>query len=339
MKAGKIPETVLKRSVLRQLKTTRPEVLTGPRVGEDCGVLELGPDEVFVCTTDPVTASAVDCGKLGIHAAVNDLASAGAEPVAVMLSILLPVSCEEEELKEIMAQVEQTCAYLHIQVLGGHTESTTAVNMPVITVTGIGKAKKDGYLTSSGLKPGDDLVVTKWIGLEGTSIIVKEKWKELSERFPEAMLEEARDFDKYLSVVKEAGAASRFGADAMHDVTEGGIFGALWEMAECAGTGLEADLRKIPIRQETIEICEMYGLNPYGLISGGSLLIGTPDGYSLVRELEKLGIPSVVIGKAVPGNDRVVLNGGERRFLERPRADEIYALGQTDEEESKTPRQ
>ena len=257
---------------------------------------------------------------------MNDLVTAGAQPVAVMISLLMPVSAEEEELKEIMAQVEQTCASLHIQVLGGHTEVTSAVNRPVATVTGIGRAKADSYLKTSGLQPGDDLVLTKWIGLEGTSIIVKEKWEELASHFPEAMLRDAGEFDQYLSVVTEAGAASRFGVHAMHDVTEGGIFGALWEIAESAGIGLEADLRKIPIRQETVEICEFFELNPYELISGGSLLIGTKDGYGLVRELGKLGIHAAVIGRAAEGNDRVILNGGERRFLERPQPDEIYKV-------------
>ena len=112
----------------------------------------------------------------------------------------------------------------------------------------------------------------------------------------------------------------------MHDVTEGGIFGALWELAEASGIGLEIDLKKIPVRQETIEICEFFGLNPYELISSGCMLMAASDGNLLVRELEKEGIPAVVIGKAMEGNDRVLINEEERRFLEPPKADELYKV-------------
>ena len=120
--------------------------------------------------------------------------------------------------------------------------------------------------------------------------------------------------------------AAGAGAHAMHDVTEGGIFGAFWEMAEASGIGLEIDLKQIPVRQESIEICEFFGLNPYELISSGSMLIAAPDGYQMVRELKKAGIPAVVVGKATAGNDRILINGEERRFLEPPKQDELYKV-------------
>ena len=112
----------------------------------------------------------------------------------------------------------------------------------------------------------------------------------------------------------------------MHDVTEGGIFGALWEMAEASGVGLEIDLKKIPVRQESIEICEYFGINPYELISSGSMLIAASDGNMLVRNLEKEGIPAAVVGKAMEGNDRILINDGEVRFLEPPKTDELYKV-------------
>ena len=118
--------------------------------------------------------------------------------------------------------------------------------------------------------------------------------------------------------------AMEIGASAMHDVTEGGIFGALWEMAAASGVGLTVDLKKIPLRQETIEICEVFDINPYMLISSGSLLIGTNHGYQLVQELERAGIHAAVIGYATEGNDRVVINGEERRYLEPPKTDELF---------------
>lgn len=326
MKVGKLPESVLKRSVIRQIKTKRKEVLVGADVGEDCAVIALEEDEVFVMSTDPVTGTAVDIGSLSVHITVNDIASAGAEPVGVMLSVLLPETIEEPEIRAMMQQVEETCANLEIQAIGGHTEVTRAVNQPVITVTGIGKVKRGKLVTTGGARPGNDIVVTKWLGLEGTSIIAKEKEQELSDRFSPGFLRAAQQLDRYLSVVPEAAVAVKSGVTAMHDVTEGGIFGALWELAEASGVGLEIDLQKLPIRQETVEICEYYGLNPYELISSGSMLMASAKGYDLARALEQAGIPAAVVGKTTAGNDRLIWNGGEKRYLEPPKSDELYKV-------------
>lgn len=326
MKIGKIPENVLKRSVLRQLETRREEVMSGAGLGEDCAILAFGDGDVFLVSSDPVTGTGADIARYGIHASANDVAACGAEPVAVILTVLLPEGSEEESLKELMAQAEATCAALRIQIAGGHTEVTTAVNRIVLTVTCIGKAALGSEIATRGAKPGDDIVVTKWIGLEGTSIAAKERRQELLRRFPAYFVDEAALFDRYLSIIPEAAVAAKSGVQAMHDVTEGGIFGALWELAESAGVGLEIDLKKLPIRQETVEICNELDLNPYRLISGGSLLIAAHNGYDLARELERRNIPAAVAGKVTAGNGRIIHNGGERRFLEPPQADEIYKL-------------
>lgn len=326
MKVGKIPENVLKRSVLRQIHTRREEVLLGAGVGEDCAALKLAEDEIFVISTDPITGTATDIGNLAIYITMNDLASAGAEPVGVMLTVLLPEGSEEAKLKEIVGQMEAVCESVNIQIMGGHTEVSKAVNQPLVNVCGIGKAKAGKLISTAGAQPGDDIVASKWIGLEGTSIIAKEKEQELLTRYPVALVQEAKRFDRYLSVLPEAAVAVKSGVSAMHDVTEGGIFGALWELAESSGIGLEIDLKKIPVKQETIEVCEFFGINPYELISSGCMLMASHDGNTLVRELEKEGIHAVVIGKAVNGNDRILINEEERRFLEPSKTDEIYKI-------------
>ena len=326
LKTGKVPENVLKRSIIRQIKTKRDEIIVGAGVGEDCAAIGLSDDEVFVMSTDPITGTTHDIGSLAVHVTANDIASSGAEVIGIMLSVLLPEGTEEEELKSIMRQVEDVCARLNIQTIGGHTEVTPVVNQIVITATGVGKIKKDRLITTSGANIGDDVIVTKWIGLEGTSIIAREKEEELGRRFSPAFTETAKSFSEYLSVVEDAQIAVRTGVSAMHDVTEGGIFGALWEIAESSGTGLEINLLDIPVRQETVEICEEFGLNPYGLISSGSMLITAPNGSDVVRNLKKAGINAAVIGKVTPGNDRVLINGDEKRYLEPPAADELYKI-------------
>ena len=150
--------------------------------------------------------------------------------------------------------------------------------------------------------------------------------EELKTHFAVPFIEKAKALDAYISVQSEAAVAVTSGVSAMHDVTEGGIFGALWEMAEASGVGLEIDLKKIPIRQETVEVCEFFGVNPYLLISSGCMLMAAQDGNHLVRELEKAGIKATIIGKATAGNDRVLLNEDERRFLEPPKTDELYKV-------------
>ena len=326
MKTGKIQESVLKRSVLRQLHNRRDEVLLGAGVGEDCAALTLEADEVFVMSTDPITGTGKEMGSLAVITTANDRASSGAEPVGVMLTILLPEESEEALLKEIMRDAEATCEKFHMQILGGHTEVSAAVNRPVISVSGVGKVKKDAMIKTGGARPGMDIVVSKWIGIEGTVILAKERERELRGRYATTFIDRSKDLDAYISVLSEAAVAARSGVSAMHDITEGGIFGALWEMAEASGVGLEIDLKKIPVRQETIEICEFFGLNPYELISGGSMLMAAEDGNQLVHELEKAGIPAAVIGKAMAGNDRVLRNEEERRFLEPPKPDELYRV-------------
>ena len=166
---------------------------------------------------------------------------------------------------------------------------------------------------------GQDIVVSKWIGLEGTAKLAGENYERLRERFPARMIEEAAGFDRYLSVIPEAATAMKSGVCGIQAVSRGGIFAGLWEMAEEAGVGLEADLRKIPVRQETIEICEFFGENPYELLSGGCLIMTAEDGNALVTSLLREGIPAVVIGRTTRGNDRVLYNEGRRQFLNRPR--------------------
>lgn len=176
-----------------------------------------------------------------------------------------------------------------------------------------------GLERRSESRADQQIVISKWIGLEGTSRLARENYERLCQRFPARMLGEAASFDRYLSVKSEAAIAMKSGVCGIHAVSQGGIFAGLWEMAENAGVGLEADLRKIPVRQETIEICEFFGENPYELLSGGCLIMMADDGDALVRALSLEGIPAVVVGRTTRGNDRVLYNEGRKQFLNKPR--------------------
>ncbi len=146
MEIGKVPENVLKRSILKQIKTKRPEVLVGADVGEDCAIIGLEPDEVMVLSTDPITGTTKEMGRWAVMISANDIASSGAEVIGVLVCALLPPRIREIKIREMMQEIESCCQELNIQVVGGHTEITDAVTRPVLTITGIGKVKKDRML-------------------------------------------------------------------------------------------------------------------------------------------------------------------------------------------------
>lgn len=348
MKNGKVSESVLKRSVLRQLKTKNENVICGAGVGDDCAIFALSDtaklascmQEGVICVPPEQTeGTGTDCISMShlIQKCINNLAVSGANPFAVTIALILPETLEEPQLKAIMAEAEGVCkAYAEaccdreeikdgldkagIQIAGGQTRVSSAVNAPVAVVTGYGKIVDNDYYTAVAAKSGQDIVISKWIGLEGTVRLARKYRQQLLSRYPAYLVEEAAGFDRYLSIVPEAATAMKSGVCAMHDASEGGIFGALWELAEGAGVGLTIDLKKLPLRQETVEVCECCNVNPYELQSGGSLVMTTEDGLGLVAALEAVGIPAVVVGKLTDSNDRIIINEDEVRYMDRPRA-------------------
>lgn len=326
MKAGKLKESILKRSVLKQLHMRNKGVLAKPSVGGDYGAVAVNDTQAVVISSDPITLTKEVIGSHGIIAACNDVACSGAKPLGVSVTLLLPTTMNEEELRDLMKDMDTACDACGVDILSGHTEVTRAVKEPLIVVSAVGMVQQKDLLHNKNVRPGMDIIATKWIGLEGTAILARAREAQLRSRYSKPFIDNAKVFEQMMSIVPEAAVAAKSGASAMHDVSEGGIFGALWELAECAGVGLEIDLKKIPIRQETVEICEFFDLNPYKILSGGCLLVAAEDGNSIVMELEKAGIPAVVIGKATDSNDRVLINEEERRFLETTQTDELYHL-------------
>lgn len=358
MKIGKVPENVLKRSVLRQIQTKRDEIISGAGIGEDCAHFSFDGAVMMTCMqtsavgvsetyfqkkpsaaaaygeeSQPAGAAeiagreeAVSVGRL-IGRCANNLAAAGAEPVGVMIALTLPEETEEPELKALMAAAEARCKELRLQIAGGQTLVSRVVRQPVAAVTGYGRALAPvctGQSKKKTVCAGQDIVVSKWIGLEGTAILAGRHREKLLQRYPAYFVEEAAGFDRFHSVIPEAATAVKSGVCMMHDASEGGIFGALWELAERAGVGLTIDLKKLPLRQETVEVCECCNVNPYELLSGGALVMVTGDGAGLAAALEAEKIPAAVVGRITDSNDRIILNGEESRYLDRPKGDEIY---------------
>ena len=234
---------------------------------------------------------------------------------------------EEKDLKELMRAVDGACVRYGTAVIGGHTEVTDGVLYPVLTVTAAGGTTRAGLFDPSCVTADLDLVVTKGIALGAVSYLAKTRRDELLTRFSPGFIHGAADFSEDYSVCREAEIAIEHGAAAMQDLSEGGIFGALWEMADGAGIGLDVALKRIPIQQKTVEICEFFEMNPYQMLSTGALLIAAADGEGLVQKMALEGIPSAVIGRTTSGKERILRNGEEVRYLDKPQMDEMYRVG------------
>lgn len=326
MKTGKVPINILKRSIIKELTQTNSEVLKGAEAGADYALLRLEMLEDIVVTTNIYEAFDKMMAALAIYKAGNNIACSGATPVAVTVSMTLPSTFSEASLKEYMQAMNEAARELKVEIAGGDTRVSEHVQVPVLTVTGIGKADRHNGMEERKVCAGQELVVSKWIGMEGALLLVNAKEEELQTRYPYAMLDRVKAMEHEMTVLTEAATAVKSDVSAMHDLSEGGILGGLWEFAQKHSVGLEIDLKKIPVKQEIIEICEFYELNPYALRSGGSLLMAVNNGSNLVWELNKLGIEASVIGRITDGNDRIILNQEEKRYLDLPQTDEIYKI-------------
>ena len=324
MRTGKISENVLKRSVLKRCKSGREEVAQGPGIGQDCAIVRAEGQKFCVLHTQTFTAERMEKVKYQVYCGVNNLCCSRGEAVALLLAVLLPEQAEEELLRRIMDSADEACQECSIQLAGGHTEVSAAVQVPVVTITLMGYAKEQ-HLTRE-IRPDLELVMAGYPALAGTVLLTREKEAELKQRFPLELVETAKEFDQLMAGKEAAQIGWECGAAAMHDISQGGVFGALWEFCESNGIGMEADLRKIPIRQETIEICEQYGWNPYQLLSGGSFLMAVPDGQKTVDCLKQAGICGAVIGRTTDKKEKVLHNGEEMRYLDKPAQDEIEKL-------------
>lgn len=335
MKIGKVAESVLKRSVLKQIKLNQGiKMIDGASVGADCAIfapfegLTDGKTESYMCSTmqEAEISDLSDLWRL-FHRVANNLACVGAvSNVGVMVGLLLPDTMEEPQLQTCTKEIAQICKVLNMNIMGGQTNVSGHVSRPHVTVTGIASVPQSSLKAHGKVKPGQDIVISKWIGLEGTSMVARAGREKLAGRYPLYLIDEGEAMKQWMSVVPEAAVAITSKVSGMHDISEGGVFRALWEVAERADVGLCVDLKKIPIRQETVEICEFFQLNPYELLSGGSMIMITDNGEALVETLAQANIPATVVGKITEGHDRVVTNEEETRFLDRPRTDEIYKM-------------
>ncbi|MBN2898901.1 MAG: AIR synthase family protein [Clostridia bacterium] len=327
MKVGKLSTDKLNRLIHGNTGATREEVVIRPKIGEDCAVIRFG-DEGCILSTDPITGSASEIGKLAVHINGNDIASSGGEIIGLMLTILAPEGTTLEALEYIMQQASDEAKALDIEIIGGHTEITRAVNQILVSATAVGKEKLDKIVATGGGQVGDHILITKGVGIEGTGIIAYEKSDELSQILTADELRAAQDMLNWVSVYKEGRIAGAFGVTSMHDVTEGGIMGALWESCTAAEIGCRVRLAHMPVAAVTEKICAHFNIDPYRLISSGSMMItvAAEQVDALIKKLEAEQILTFDIGVLTEGDMLYVdLEGGVLEIPE-PDSDELYQV-------------
>lgn len=308
-----LPVGKLKHDFLKQLLPSpdaSPDVVVGPRLGEDAAVMRLG-DNYLVATCDPITFATEDIGWYVVCVNSNDIAAMGAVPKWLLVTLLLPEGVTTAAMvHDIMAQLTQACAAFDIALCGGHTEVTPAVTQPVVVGQMNGIARKETLVTSADACAGDVLILTKGLGIEATAIIARECAAQLREKCDALFLEQARNYLMHpgISVLKEAQiAVAAGGVHAMHDVTEGGVATAVHELATAATLGATVYSDKLfgsPVlySEVTRTLCDMFELNPLGVISSGALLIASESEKSetILNALDTAGIGADIIGTLLP---------------------------------------
>jgi hydrogenase expression/formation protein HypE len=327
---GKLPAEVLAQ-LLASTRPADPRVLVGPGIGLDAAVIDMG-DRLLVAKTDPITFAADSIGWYAVQVNANDIATTGATPRWFLATVLLPESRADAAMAEgIFSQIHAACADMGASVVGGHTEITHGLDRPIVVGAMLGEAARERLVTPSGARPGDALLLTKGIAIEGTAIIAREKSGELRE-FSDEFLERCRRFliEPGISVVRDAAIAASAGrVHAMHDPTEGGLATGLREMALASGVGLMIEASAVFIYPETSALCRAMGLDPWGLIASGAMVltVDAADAGRICRAVGTQGIRAAIIGQVTePTNGLLLRSAAGVRELPRFERDEIARL-------------
>ncbi|MBI4057064.1 MAG: hydrogenase expression/formation protein [Elusimicrobia bacterium] len=326
---GKLPSDILGR-LLKKHKILDPSVVLGPGIGEDAAVLSFG-NKLLVAKTDPITFTSEDIGWYTVAVNANDVVTRGARPRWFLCTALLPEGKTTPRLAEdIFRQIHRACRALRISSVGGHSEITSGLARPILVGFMLGEVLGKRPVTTSGVREGDCLILTKSIALEAASVIVRERGSEVTRKWGAAFVRRCRNFIKELSVVPEALIATRMGGvHSMHDPTEGGLSTGIYEMAEASQVGFVIERENILIQREAQVLCGMYRLDPLGILSSGALLIACDPkmAFRIVRRIRKSGVSASVIGRAVPRRQGVLLReGGSAIPFPRFPRDEIACL-------------
>ena len=324
MRVGKLNWDELNYIIKNHKGKERKEVKVSNGIGEDCAVIDFG-DSKCVISTDPITGAVENIGKLAVNINCNDIASCGVEPLGLLVTILAPPSIELNELHDIMEEIHKEALKIGAQIIGGHTEITDAVNKVIISCTALGKNKNNEPISTSGASVGDYIIVTKNLCLEGTAILVSDYQERCSKILTEPELREAKSYVDMIGVVKEGIIGGECNVTSMHDITEGGVLGALWEVASASDTGFIVEKEKLPLTKISQKVCDEFSIDPLRLISSGSMLMTTSEPEKVIGKLTEAGIKATIIGNII--NSGGWIKEGERLTeVTPPEADELFNI-------------
>lgn len=300
--AGKLPNDLLE-VFLAQFSFDDPSLLINPGIGEDIAAVDMTEQEVVVLKSDPITFATDSIGYYVVLVNANDIATSGARPRWLLSTLLFHCGITASEIWQVMNDLKEMCQQWGITLCGGHTEITDAVTRPVVVGMLAGTVAKCNLIDKRNMKPGDRILLTKAVAVEGTAIIAREFGERLKELgMQEAEIEECKQFLSRISILEEAQIASRSGGvSAMHDVTEGGLATALKELSVAGRHRIRIQMDRIPVFPQTEKISRLLDIDPLGLIGSGSLLICCARDYyeSLMTGIHKAGIEVRCIGEVL----------------------------------------
>lgn len=272
--AGKLPNQLL-RDFLNQFIFEDPSVLINPGVGEDIAAVDIESQEVLVLKSDPITFATNSIGQYAVLINANDIATSGAIPRWFLTTLFFPCGTTPSQIKDVFEELKHYCQHWGITLCGGHTEITEAVARPIVAGMMAGTVARSDLIDKCRMQPGDRVLLTKAVAVEGTAIIAREFGARLEQMGVSAYeMDHCRQFLNHISIMPEAKiAAANAGTSAMHDVTEGGLAAALEELSIAGEHMIRVDMDQIPVYPETQKICDLLGIHPLGLIGSGSLLI------------------------------------------------------------------
>ncbi len=293
--SGKLPPEILESRVLRYVGARRSEVLIGPGVGEDAAVIDWPRGKFLVASSDPIVGASRGAGRLLVHVNANDVAAKGGDPAYLLVTLILPRTWTDCHAEVLMEEIDEACRELGVAVVGGHTEFSERYRDPVLCGTLLGPAER--VLAARDIRPGDVLLVTKHVGIEGMTILAADRPDLLMPILGEEGVQEVSRWSSLVSVVPEAKILrpwSRF----MHDPTEGGFLGGMDEVCRLAGLGVRLDMGRIPLHPATRAASRALAFDPLRLISSGVLLAVVPPEHAeeALGALEKASIPAAAVG-------------------------------------------
>ncbi|MFQ5871458.1 MAG: AIR synthase family protein [Candidatus Geothermarchaeales archaeon] len=322
---GKVPTHILNKTVFPFLGIENRDVVVGPGPGQDAAVLRLN-DKFLVASVDPITAAEEDIGWLAVNISANDVAVSGARPRWFLSNILLPQGFDTRRLESVVDELHSAAKRLEITVIGGHTEWTPELRKPIIVGTCLGLTHK--YFASSTARPGDRIILTKGVGLEGTFVLASAVEDKLVQKLGDSVVSEAVALRESISIVDEAMALAQCeGLTAMHDPTEGGLALGLHELAEASKVGMEVMESRIFVPEPVRRISEALEVDPLSLLSSGALMATVKPEYAeeALALLDPLDVHAEIIGRITRSPVCIMVKrDGSRVSLPKPTSDEIW---------------